>query len=245
MVGYDDANHWTSCTTKKQGASAKFPAAKVTTANFTWHKNPPPLPRPVYTHIATLQVKRMELDTISRQMFVLTVVAGHPLVVTLLLYAVVGVMPLLADMSGGTMLTVTALGLSTSVTADCVFTGGVKAHATLVSPTELQCVAPPVNISSSCEGEPLELSLQSWQVTTNRQPVRRVPTPSIVRLSPTWGYQVHPTSSHLLPTPHQPTPTFFNLRSCPYAHVHSSLLMPRALAHGHSLLCNPTDAAPG
>ena len=61
--------------------------------------------------------------------------------------------------------------------------------ATFVSPTELRCLAPPTNSSSTqCRGEALEVTLLTGQATKNAVPLLRVPSPAILGVQPSRGY---------------------------------------------------------
>ena len=134
-------------------------------------------------------VTHLEPDVPVRRLYALTHVGPQPMVVTLLLYAVTAIAPPLADVGGGTLLRVAGEGLLDLGATECLFAGGLRTPATAVSATEVRCHTPLGNASAEgCSGEALELQLLPGLPTSNRIPLRRVNTPSIVGLSPGRGY---------------------------------------------------------
>ena len=59
---------------------------------------------------------KLETDVNARRVYVLTNVGSQPIIITFLLYAVINVEPALADVGGGTELTITSEG----ITSGCV-----------------------------------------------------------------------------------------------------------------------------
>ena len=87
-------------------------------------------------------------------MYALAIVGDQPLLITLLLYAVTSIEPTVADVSGGTLLTIAGEGLADQDDLTCKFADGLSAPATWVSASQLQCYTPKTNMSSeSCTGE--------------------------------------------------------------------------------------------
>ena len=95
--------------------------------------------------------------------------SGQPLVILMLTYAVVAVQPGLADTAGGTPLIVQGLGFTNTTQMTCVFPGAQHVPGTFLSSTQVLCMAPTADVSSSCEGDPLELALMPWQVWGRRR----------------------------------------------------------------------------
>ena len=90
--------------------------------------------------------------------------------------------------AGGTLLRVFTEGVANRSDLGCMFPDQ-STPATFVSPTELRCLAPPTNSSSTqCRGEALEVTLLTGQATKNAVPLLRVPSPAILGVQPSRGY---------------------------------------------------------
>ena len=132
----------------------------------------------------------LSTDARQRQLLALTSVGEQPLVLWLLLYATTGVTPPLGDVQGGTVLRVFGEGFANRSDSECVFGGGaLREPATWVSPTEVRCVAPPLNVSSGqCQGDQLEVAVVPGAETRNAVTLLRTPTPTILGVEPGRGY---------------------------------------------------------
>ena len=136
-------------------------------------------------------VSKLQMDVGPRRLYVLTTVGSQPIIVTFLLYAVIAVEPPLADVGGGTEITLTVEGILSSGAGaiQCQFAEGLTTDAAWLSPARVACRTPAANATSEgCAGEALELQLGPGLYTNNRVPLRRVATPSVLRLSPPRGY---------------------------------------------------------
>ena len=122
-----------------------------------------------------------------RRLYALLDVQGQPVIVTLVLAAVVRLQPPLADEAGGTRILVHGEGFRNG--SSCHFGPGLRSAATFVSPTLLQCEAPPSKaVAEVCAGDLLEVTLVNDVLTDNRVPLLRVATPTITRVVPPRGY---------------------------------------------------------
>uniref|UniRef100_A0A7S1IK64 IPT/TIG domain-containing protein n=1 Tax=Eutreptiella gymnastica TaxID=73025 RepID=A0A7S1IK64_9EUGL len=134
-------------------------------------------------------VYAMAQDPGLRRLYILTLVAGQPLIVTLLLYALTAIEPPVADVAGGTEITLQGEGLALAPNSVCQFAGGTQANVTWVSESAVKCITQPVSFTSaSCEGEALEVALTPGHLTDNRLGLRRVATPIIESVNPSRGY---------------------------------------------------------
>ena len=95
----------------------------------------------------------------ARQLLALSGVAGQPLVVRLLLYAVARAEPPLGDPRGGTLVRVLGEGLANRSGLRCVFAGATDSPATWVSPSEALCLTPPARTpdAGACAADAVEL----------------------------------------------------------------------------------------
>ena len=80
-------------------------------------------------------VSKLQTDLALRRLYVLTTVGSQPLIVTFVLYAVISIEPPLADVSGGTEITITTEGIMPSGCAplrallDCIAAVGMPVNA--------------------------------------------------------------------------------------------------------------------
>ena len=94
--------------------------------------------------------------------------------------------------AGGTLLRVFTEGVTNRSELGCVFSYQ-STHATFVSSTEVHCIVPPTNSSSTqCRGEPLEVTLLTDRATKNGVSLRRVASPAILEVQPPSGYYREP-----------------------------------------------------
>ena len=121
----------------------------------------------------------------SRALYVLTRVRAQALIVTLLLYAVTGVAPPLADAAGGTRVRVRGEGFVPGLR--CRFGPGPPVPATVLGHGLLLCTTPGSN-ASGCAGEEVEVARSDLHVTDNRVTLLRVPTPTLTAVAPGRGY---------------------------------------------------------
>ena len=101
-------------------------------------------------------VDKLEMDLKLRRVYVLTTVGSQPIVVTFLLYAVLSVDPPLADVGGGTELTITSEGVPPESAGRtlCQFASGSTTDATWLSANQVRCKTPEANATSEdCAGE--------------------------------------------------------------------------------------------
>ena len=99
-------------------------------------------------------VSEIQQDTALRRLYVLTSVGDQPIVVTFLMFAVITVEPALADVGGGTELTMTTEGVPDLGVMKCYFAGGITTDVEWVSTSSVKCMTPEVNTTSeSCAGE--------------------------------------------------------------------------------------------
>ena len=90
---------------------------------------------------------------------------------------------------GGTTLRVLGEGFANRSDSECVFGGDLRAAATWVSPSEVQCLAPPVNASSGkCEGDQLEVAIVPGAETRNTVTLLRTATPRLLSVQPATGF---------------------------------------------------------
>ena len=89
------------------------------------------------------RVTSLSFDVAQRQMFALSAVDGHPVVVRLLLYATTAVVPPVGDVQGGTLVRVYGEGFVNSSDLQCVFHGTVGVPATWQSASEVAILVDP------------------------------------------------------------------------------------------------------
>ena len=128
-------------------------------------------------------VRSLEVAPTLRRLYVLLTIRGQPLVFTLLLFAVLGLEPAVADAGGGTRIRVRGEGFPDGVM--CQFEGGTTTLPLVRGPDLVVCHAPPSNFPG---GEALEIAIGPDLVTKNRARVLRVATPTVTRLEPRRGY---------------------------------------------------------
>ena len=139
------------------------------------------------------RIRSVAMDVPGRRLYALSAVGAQPVIATFLLYAVVDVTPAVADIGGGTRLRVTAEGLVDWNTTECHFSGGLTTAATVLSDSEVACAAPATNATSEgCAGQALEVQLLPGLPTANGVAVRRIATPSVLRVDPDRGYYAWP-----------------------------------------------------
>ena len=156
------------------------------------------------------RIRGVHHDARARRMYALATVGAQPTLITLLLYAVIAVEPEVADVSGGTLLTVTGEGLvdlGLNATGCHFAAAGVRTNATVLSPSTVRCHAPRADpASEGCTWEALEVQLLPALPTNNGVTVRRVPTPTIRSVSPARGWYCSPQwvlvrGASFVPTP--------------------------------------------
>ena len=116
----------------------------------------------------------------------------EPFISTLLLYTATGVEPPLADVAGGTALTITGEGFADAGAGlQCQFSDGRAVPATLRSASAVECAAPQV-AGGGPAWEAVEVRIVPWLPARGAVRVQRTPSPAPTGLSPARGYYAEP-----------------------------------------------------